>query len=73
MPTRLAVVRAVAAALGTARTEREVADAVLTAVAEHLNAVTATIWLLQGDDLVMVYESGLDPVALAKVRSLVRL
>ncbi len=66
MPTRLASVRAVAAALGTAHTEREVADAVLTAVAEHLNAVTATIWLVQGDDLVMVHESGLDPAALAR-------
>ncbi len=67
MPSRLAVVRAVAAALGTARTEHEVGDAVLNAVAEHLSAVTATIWLVQGDDLVLAHSRNADPVVLERL------
>lgn len=66
MPTRLAVVRAVAAALGTARTEREVGEALLTAVAGHLGAVTASIWLVEGDDLVVVQSRNASPQTLAQ-------
>jgi GAF domain-containing protein len=65
VPSRLAVVRAVAAALGTARTEHEVGEALLTAVAEHLDAVTASIWLVEGDDLVLVQSRNANPVTLA--------
>jgi serine phosphatase RsbU (regulator of sigma subunit) len=67
VPTRLAVVRAVAAALGTARTEHEVGEAVLNAVAEHLGAVTATIWLVQGDELVLVHSRNADPEVLVRL------
>jgi serine phosphatase RsbU (regulator of sigma subunit) len=67
MPTRLAVVREVAATLGTARTEHDVGDAVLNAVAEHLSAVTSTIWLVQGDDLVLVHSRNADPVVLERI------
>lgn len=68
MPTRLAVVRAVAAALGTARTEDEVADAVLNAVGTHLDASTATLWLLTADGthVVLAYERNADPEAIAR-------
>lgn len=65
MPSRLAVVRAVAAALGTARTEHEVGAALLTAVAEQLGAVTASIWLVEGDDLVLVQSRNASPVTVA--------
>jgi serine phosphatase RsbU (regulator of sigma subunit) len=65
VPSRLAVVRAVAAALGTARTEHEVGEALLTAVAEHLGAVTASIWLVQGEDLILVQSRNAHPVTLA--------
>jgi GAF domain-containing protein len=64
--TRLAVVRAVAAALGTARTELEVGVALLTAVAGHLGAVTASIWLVEGDDLVVVQSRNASPETMAQ-------
>ena len=67
MPNRLVVVREVAAALGTARTANEVGEAVLDAVAEHLGAVTATIWLVQRDDLVLVHSRNADPVVLERM------
>jgi serine phosphatase RsbU (regulator of sigma subunit) len=67
VPSRLAVVRAVAAALGTARTEPEVAEAVLNAVAEHLGALTATIWLVQGGALVLVHSRNADPIVLERI------
>ncbi|HEY7070091.1 MAG TPA: SpoIIE family protein phosphatase [Acidimicrobiales bacterium] len=67
MPSRLVVVREVAAALGTARTEPEVADAVLNAVAEHLGAVTASIWLVQGDALVLVHSRNADPIVYERI------
>ncbi len=66
MPSRLAVVRAVAAALGTARTEHEVGEALLNALAEHLGAVTASIWLVEGDDLVLVRSRNADPETIAQ-------
>jgi serine phosphatase RsbU (regulator of sigma subunit) len=66
VPTRLAVVRAVAAALGTAHTERDVGEALLTAVAGHLGAVAASIWLVEGDDLVVVQSRNASPETLAQ-------
>jgi serine phosphatase RsbU (regulator of sigma subunit) len=68
VPSRLAVVRAVASALGPARTEDEVASAVLHGVGEHLGAVTASLWLLTPDrsELVLSYERNADPAAVAR-------
>src|SRR5262245_32726762 len=66
MSTRLAVVRAVAEWLGTARTTDDVGEALLSAMAEHLGAVTASVWLVSGDDLVLVQARNGDPVTLAR-------
>ena len=67
MPTRLAVDRAVAAALGEALTEDGVASAVLDAVCDHLGAVTASLWLLIPDrgEPVLGYERNGHPAAVA--------
>jgi serine phosphatase RsbU (regulator of sigma subunit) len=66
--SRLAVVRAVASALGPARTETEVASAVLHGVSEHLGAITASLWLLTPDrsELVLAHERNADPAAVAR-------
>src|SRR5262245_22922978 len=66
MPSRLVVVRAVASALGTARTAHEVGAALLNAVAEHLGAVTASVWLVEGDHLVLVQSRNANPVTVAQ-------
>lgn len=68
MPNRLGVVRAVAAALGRARTEPEVADIVLNAVSIHLGACTASVWLISGDgtEMTLAYERNADPEAIAR-------
>ena len=36
-------------------------------MAEHLAAVTATIWLVQGDDLVLAHSRNADPVVLERL------
>jgi serine phosphatase RsbU (regulator of sigma subunit) len=67
LPSRLAVVRAVASALGSSRTEDEVAEAVLDAVCTHLDAVTTSLWLMtpDGAGLRLTHERNGDPRAVA--------
>ncbi len=64
----LAVVRAVAADLGAAGTEEEVASAVLHAVGTQLGAATASLWLLTPDrrHLLLAYERDIHPLAVTR-------
>jgi len=68
VPSRLAVLRSVAAALGGATDQSEVADAVLRAVGEHLGAVTASVWLLtpDGRELHVAAQRNAHPEAMAR-------
>jgi serine phosphatase RsbU (regulator of sigma subunit) len=68
VPIRLALLRAIAAALGPARTEPEVADAVLDAVATYLDAVAATLWLVtpDGTELELAYQRNAHPDVLSR-------
>lgn len=68
MSSRLAVLREVAAALGSASSEAEVAAAVLDSVSHHLDAVTASLWLPtpDGAGLAMAYERDAHPDAKAR-------
>ena len=68
MSGQLTLVRTVASALGGAHSEVEVAHAVLTAVADHLRAATASLWLITADEteMVLAYERNAAADAVAR-------
>ncbi|MEY2399549.1 MAG: hypothetical protein QOJ00_2723 [Actinomycetota bacterium] len=68
MPHRLALVRAVAASLGSAATVDDVAAATLKAAAEYLDAVTSSVWLVSEDGvfLDLRYQTNAHPDAMAQ-------